>query len=113
MSCRDLSRPAPGRNFDLGEPIHLAVSIPEGLAPIYTKGGGVGPEGWADCFATVSKTANLCCHAGFNILEPDHAPDAWTGRRNSPSMTLIAGRIRRAKPELSARMGVAGCLMDM
>ena len=67
----------PGGIFGLGEPMHLDVPIPEDLAPIYTKGGGVGPEGWADCFATVSETANLCCNAGFNVLEAGHAPDAW------------------------------------
>ncbi|HEY9529008.1 MAG TPA: hypothetical protein VIR02_18100 [Anaerolineales bacterium] len=67
----------PGGIFGPGEPMHLDVPLPEDLAPIYTKGGGVGPEGWADCFATVSETANLCCHAGFNILEAGHAPDAW------------------------------------
>ena len=51
----------------LGEQMRLDVPIPEDLAP----------EGWADCFGSVSETANLCCHAGFNILEAGHAPDAW------------------------------------
>lgn len=67
----------PGGLFGLGEPMHLDVSIPADLLPIYTKGGGAGPEGWADCFATVVDTANLCRQAGFSILEADHAPEAW------------------------------------
>ena len=66
----------PGGIFGLGEPMHQAVPIPADLFLIYTKGGGVGPEGWADCFAT--ETANLCRNAGFNILEADYAPDAWS-----------------------------------
>jgi SAM-dependent methyltransferase len=68
----------PGGIFGLGEPMHRDVPIPDDLLPIYTKGGGAGPEGWANCFATVSETANLCRGVGFNILEADHAPDAWT-----------------------------------
>lgn len=67
----------PGGIFGLGEPMHHPVPIPDDLILIYTKGGGVGPEGWADCFATVEETANLCRSAGFYILESDYAPDAW------------------------------------
>ena len=67
----------PGGIFGLGEPMHLDVSIPPDLAPIYTSGGGVGPEGWADCFATLAETGDLCREAGFHILEADYAPDAW------------------------------------
>ncbi len=67
----------PGGIFGLGEPMHLDVPIPADLSPIYTKGGGVGPEGWSKCFATVTETANLCQDEGFNILEADYAPDAW------------------------------------
>jgi SAM-dependent methyltransferase len=67
----------PGGIFGLGEPMHRDVPIPADLLPIYTRGGGVGPEGWGNCFATVSETANLCRNVGFNILEADHAPDAW------------------------------------
>jgi SAM-dependent methyltransferase len=67
----------PGGIFGLGEPMHRAVSIPSDLYPIYTRGGGVGPEGWSDCFATVEETANVCRAAGFNVLEADLAPDAW------------------------------------
>jgi cyclopropane fatty-acyl-phospholipid synthase-like methyltransferase len=67
----------PGGIFGLGEPMHQDVSIPADLAPIYIQGGGVGPEGWADCFATVAETVELCRDSGFDILEADHAPDAW------------------------------------
>jgi cyclopropane fatty-acyl-phospholipid synthase-like methyltransferase len=67
----------PGGIFGLGEPMHLDVPIPADLSPIYTKGGGVGPEGWSRCFATVAETASLCHDAGFTILEADYAPDAW------------------------------------
>jgi cyclopropane fatty-acyl-phospholipid synthase-like methyltransferase len=67
----------PGGIFGLGEPMHLDVTIPPDLSPIYTAGGGVGPEGWAACFATVAETASLCCEMGFHVLEADHAPDAW------------------------------------
>jgi cyclopropane fatty-acyl-phospholipid synthase-like methyltransferase len=67
----------PGGIFGLGEPMHRDVPIPADLLPMYTKGGGVGPEGWADCFATLAETANLCGEMGFNILEADYAPDAW------------------------------------
>jgi cyclopropane fatty-acyl-phospholipid synthase-like methyltransferase len=67
----------PGGIFGLGEPMHLDVPIPADLAPIYTKGGGVGPEGWGDCFATVEETAQACRQAGLHILEADYAPDAW------------------------------------
>jgi cyclopropane fatty-acyl-phospholipid synthase-like methyltransferase len=67
----------PGGIFGLGEPMHRDVPIPPDLFPIYTKGGGVGPEGWADCFVTVEETAALCREVGFNILEADLAPDAW------------------------------------
>ena len=56
----------PGGIFGLGEPMHLDVSIPPDLVPIYTRGGGVGPEGWADCFATVAETVDLCREAGFS-----------------------------------------------
>lgn len=67
----------PGGIFGLGEPMHRDVPIPPDLFPIYTKGGGVGPEGWSDCFATVEETAALCRAAGFHVLQADHAPDAW------------------------------------
>ena len=68
----------PGGVFGLGEPMHLDSPIPSDLLSIYTRGGGVGPEGWANCFATVAETANLCRTAGFQILEADYAPDAWS-----------------------------------
>jgi len=67
----------PGGIFGLGEPMHRDVPIPPDLSPIYTKGGGVGPEGWADCFATVEETTALCRAAGFHVLEAGLAPDAW------------------------------------
>jgi cyclopropane fatty-acyl-phospholipid synthase-like methyltransferase len=67
----------PGGIFGLGEPMHRESPIPADLYPIYTKGGGVGPEGWADCFATVAETVNLCRQAGFEVVEADYAPDAW------------------------------------
>lgn len=67
----------PGGIFGLGEPMHLDVPIPANLAPIYTKGGGAGPEGWAQCFATITETASLCREAGFTIHEAEYAPDAW------------------------------------
>lgn len=67
----------PGGVFGLGEPMHLDVPIPADLAPIYTQGVGVGPEGWANCFATMGETAALCREIGFEILEADTAPDAW------------------------------------
>ncbi len=67
----------PGGIFGLGEPMHRDVPIPPDLFPIYTKGAGVGPEGWAACFASVEETATLCREAGFKILEADLAPDAW------------------------------------
>lgn len=68
----------PGGIFGLGEPMHRDVPIPADLLPIYTQGGGVGPEGWADCFATVAETANQCREAGFHIREAEYAPDAWS-----------------------------------
>lgn len=68
----------PGGVFGLGEPMHLDVPIPVDLAPIYTRGGGAGPEGWAECFATITETAALCREAGFHVHEADYAPDAWT-----------------------------------
>jgi cyclopropane fatty-acyl-phospholipid synthase-like methyltransferase len=67
----------PGGIFGLGEPMHREVPIPADLLPVYTKGGGVGPEGWADCFATVAETVDLCREAGFGVLEADYAPNAW------------------------------------
>jgi|GEM_PF-672845 len=67
----------PGGIFGLGEPMHHDIPIPADLFPIYTKGEGVGPEGWADCFATVAETIDLCREAGFDVLEADYAPDAW------------------------------------
>jgi cyclopropane fatty-acyl-phospholipid synthase-like methyltransferase len=67
----------PGGVFGLGEPMHRDVPIPEDLAPIYTRGGGAGPEGWSECFATITETADLCREAGFHILEAEYAPDAW------------------------------------
>jgi len=66
-----------GGIFGLGEPMHRDIPIPPDLFPIYTKGGGAGPEGWADCFATVQETAELCREAGFQVLEADYASDAW------------------------------------
>jgi hypothetical protein len=68
----------PGGVFGLGEPMHLDTAVPADLYPIYTQGGGVGPEGWAECFATVAETSNLCRQAGFEVLEADYAPDAWS-----------------------------------
>ncbi len=35
------------------------------LAPLYPKGRSVGPEGWANCFATLAEP------------EPNNAPDVW------------------------------------
>lgn len=67
----------PGGIFGLGEPMHRDVPIPVDMAEIYTKGTGVGPEGWAHCFATLFETANLCAEAGFSILEADYAGEAW------------------------------------
>jgi cyclopropane fatty-acyl-phospholipid synthase-like methyltransferase len=67
----------PGGVFGLGEPMHLDVPIPADLAPIYTKGGGVGPEGWSACFATVAETEAACRSVGFEIVEAANAPDAW------------------------------------
>ena len=67
----------PGGIFGLGEPMHQDIPLPADLSPIYTKGGGVGPQGWADCFATVAETVRLCRDAGFEVLEADHTPDAW------------------------------------
>ena len=67
----------PGGIFGLGEPMHLDVPIPADLVPVYTKGGGVGPEGWAECFATITETADLCREVGFIIHEAEYAPDAW------------------------------------
>ena len=67
----------PGGIFGLGEPMHLDVPIPPDLAPVYTKGGGVGPEGWSECFATVTETAEVCKAVGFEVLEAGNAPDAW------------------------------------
>jgi hypothetical protein len=57
--------------------MHHDVPIPADLVPIYTRGGGAGPEGWADCFASVAETIEVCRAAGFEVLEADHAPDAW------------------------------------
>jgi SAM-dependent methyltransferase len=67
----------PGGIFGLGEPMHPDTPIPADLFPIYTKGEGVGPEGWADCFATIAETVDLCREAGFEVLEADYADDAW------------------------------------
>ncbi|MBL8061782.1 MAG: class I SAM-dependent methyltransferase [Anaerolineales bacterium] len=67
----------PGGVFGLGEPMHLNVPIPADLAPIYTKGDGAGPEGWAKCFATVDETVEACRAVGFDVIEADNAPDAW------------------------------------
>ena len=64
--------------FGLGEPMHLDVPIPVDLAPLYTQGKGVGPEGWAKCFATVDETAQACLETGCEILEAGNAPDGWT-----------------------------------
>jgi len=67
----------PGGIFGLGEPMHRDAPIPADLLPVYTKGGGVGPEGWPNCFATVTETAAVCRAVGFDILEAENAPDAW------------------------------------
>ncbi len=67
----------PGGIFGLGEPMHLDVSIPADLAPIYTQGDGAGPEGWAKCFATVNETVAACRVSGFEIIEAGEAPDGW------------------------------------
>jgi cyclopropane fatty-acyl-phospholipid synthase-like methyltransferase len=67
----------PGGILGLGEPMHRDVPIPTDLFPIYTKGGGVGPEGWSKCFATVAETAGVCRQVGFEVLEAGEAPDAW------------------------------------
>jgi SAM-dependent methyltransferase len=67
----------PGGIFGLGEPMHLVVPVPPDLAPIYTLGNGVGPEGWAKCFATVGETTDACRLAGFEIVEAGNAPDGW------------------------------------
>lgn len=67
----------PGGIFGLGEPMHLDVPILSDLALIYTKGGGVGPEGWSVCFTTVDETAEVCREAGFDIIEAGNAQDAW------------------------------------
>jgi cyclopropane fatty-acyl-phospholipid synthase-like methyltransferase len=67
----------PGGIFGLGEPMHLDVPIPSDLAPVYTQGKGVGPEGWAKCFATVDETTAACREMGFEIIEAGNAPDGW------------------------------------
>jgi hypothetical protein len=67
----------PGGIFGLGEPMHLDVPIPTDLAHIYTQGRGVGPEGWAKCFATAEETTESCRETGFDILEAGYAPDGW------------------------------------
>jgi SAM-dependent methyltransferase len=67
----------PGGIFGLGEPMHLDVPIPPDLAPVYTRGSGAGPDGWAACFATVAGTAAVCQSVGFDLLEAGNAPDAW------------------------------------
>ena len=67
----------PGGIFGLGEPMHLDIPIPTDLTPIYTQGHGVGPEGWAKCFATVEETATACRSVGFEILAAGNAPDGW------------------------------------
>ena len=67
----------PGGILGLGEPMHLDVPIPPDLAPIYGHGSGVGPEGWAKCFATVDETTDACRAAGFEILDAGNAPDGW------------------------------------
>ncbi len=67
----------PGGVFGLGEPMHLEGPIPADLAPIYTQRRGVGPEGWAKCFATVEETVEACRETGFDVLEAGNAPDGW------------------------------------
>jgi SAM-dependent methyltransferase len=67
----------PGGILGLGEPMHVPGPIPDDLAPIYTKGQGVGVEGWASCFATAQETAAVCSAAGFDVLEAGEAPNAW------------------------------------
>ena len=81
----------PGGVFGLGEPMHLDVPIPPELAPVYTQGEGIGPEGWAKCFATVEETAEACRQTGFDVQEAGNAPDGWQWwdqfRRNDPYCT--------------------------
>lgn len=67
----------PGGRFAYGEPMHIEGDIPADLAPIYTKGHGVGAEGWAKCFATVQETVDMFTSVGFEVLEAGEAPDAW------------------------------------
>jgi cyclopropane fatty-acyl-phospholipid synthase-like methyltransferase len=67
----------PGGILGLGEPMHLDVPIPLDLAPIYTQAKGVGPEGWAKCFATIEETAAACRAVGFELIEAGNAPDGW------------------------------------
>jgi SAM-dependent methyltransferase len=90
----------PGGIFGLGEPMHLEGPIPADLAPIYTRGRGAGPEGWARCFATVEETAKACRETGFDILEAGNAPDGWAWwdqfSRNDPYC--------KANPEGEARI---------
>jgi cyclopropane fatty-acyl-phospholipid synthase-like methyltransferase len=67
----------PGGIFGLGEPMHLDVPLPWDLAPVYSLGSGVGPAGWAKCFATADETTEACRTAGFEILDAGIAPDGW------------------------------------
>jgi len=67
----------PGGIFGLGEPMHLNVPVPPDLAAVYMQGNGVGPEGWAKCFATIDETAAACRAVGFEVMEAGIAPDGW------------------------------------
>lgn len=64
----------PGGIFGLGEPMHLDVEIPDDLEPYVTQG----ECSWADAFVTISETADAVKEAGFQIIEADYAPDAWS-----------------------------------
>ena len=57
--------------------LHLDVPIPVDLLPENTRGGGVGPEGWAECFTTLAESEAGCQSVGFDIVEAAIAPDAW------------------------------------
>ena len=83
------------------------------LIPIYTQGGGVGSEGRADCFATISETANLCRSVGFNILVADHAPDAWTCWQEITEHDPRCKAGPQSEAKIIQQDGAAGCRMGM
>ena len=64
----------PGGIFGLGEPMHLDIDVPDDLKPYVSEG----KCSWEDCFATVSETVKAVKEAGFQIIEADYAPDAWS-----------------------------------